>query len=663
MAAADTRRRLKADDLYAFGWVSDPQISPCGSRIAYVVTRIEDKKYRSSIWVAPFSGGEPRQLTNGPKIDRSPRWSPCGKKLAFVSDRAGSGQIWVIDTDGGEARQVTAQSSGVSEVSWSPDGTRLAFIHRCALLDDDADGEKREKSDVRVYDRIKFKADGRGLWDGKYAHVYVADTATGKAKRLTEGEFDHADICWSPDGSHLAFVSNRTSEADYTNVTDVWVVPSAGGEPHQVTTSLGPCSSPRFSPDGSLIAYMSHDNAYMSATLPSIWVVPAKGGEPKRLSPPLSAGNASGSDMRYGDNAQGLMFSTCGKYISFLATENGVSNIYQLSIATGRIEPVTRGEHSIFGVTRRETRYALALGDHLNPGDVYGFDSASGEWSRLTRINEAFLSQVHLSEPQRIRFKGDQDWDIEGWLAPPVGSMEGAKYPMVLEIHGGPHAAYGVAFFLEFQLLAAAGYAVLFTNPRGSDSYGQQFLAATKHDWGGGDYRDIMAGVDYAIGLGSIDADRLGVTGGSYGGYMTNWIVGHTHRFKAAVSCRSTCNRYSQFGNSDIGYKNGDFEFPGAPWESPEFYMKHSPITYVANVRTPILLIQSENDYRCPISQAEEFFVALKYLRRKAQLVRFPNEGHELSRSGQPVHRVERLERLVNWFKEHIPLNPEDYAL
>jgi dipeptidyl aminopeptidase/acylaminoacyl peptidase len=298
---------------------------------------------------------------------------------------------------------------------------------------------------------------------------------------------------------------------------------------------------------------------------------------------------------------------------------------------------------------------ALNLADNLNPGDVYSTAADGGGLRRLTDANGPFLGQVELVEPEPFTFAGAEDWEIQGWLMKPAGWREGTTYPLILEIHGGPHAAYGNTFFFEFQLLAAQGWGVLYTNPRGSITYGERFTMASNDDWGGNDYRDLMAGVDAALARATwIDPARLGVTGGSYGGYMTNWIVTQTDRFKAAVTQRSICNMISKWGTSDIGYLGNDRQWGGPPWENLSFYLERSPLTHVKNVVTPLLIVHSEKDLRCPIEQGEQFFTALKYLRREVELVRFPDEGHELSRSGQPLHRLERLERIVRWFRDHL---------
>ncbi|MBX6342038.1 MAG: S9 family peptidase, partial [Thermomicrobiaceae bacterium] len=285
---------------------------------------------------------------------------------------------------------------------------------------------------------------------------------------------------------------------------------------------------------------------------------------------------------------------------------------------------------------------------------VYATDGEGRQERAVSAVNADWLAEVTLAAPERITYLGEGGVEIDGWVLKPPGFRPGVRYPLILEIHGGPHAMYGSTYFHELQVLAARGYVVLYANPRGSTGRGQEFVAAAMGDWGGVDYRDLMAGVDHVLSLGYVDEHRLGVTGGSYGGYMTNWIIGQTDRFKAAVTQRSTCNRYNLLGTSDLVWSYGPWEFRGYPWDEPEFHLERSPISYVRRMRTPLLILHSEQDYRCPIEQAEQLFVALKLLGREVEFVRFPNESHELSRAGRPDHRVERLRRIVDWFGQHL---------
>ncbi len=497
---------------------------------------------------------------------------------------------------------------------------------------------------------------------------------SGDARQLTSGDFDHREPAWSPDGTRIAFVANRSADADSTNVADVWVLGVATGELRPLTAGAGPVLAPVWSPDGSAIAYLGHENVCQSASNLRLWIVPADGSAPPRcLTEHFDRTLAHHiiSDMRGHPAAGRPVWSRDGRSVFVMVADGGRTQLANVAVPDGTVRIMTSRRREIYGESYDAARrlVVVATSDPANIGDLWvapvdGLDAGDPFMSvarerRLTRVNADLLDRVELSTPERYAYVGADGWTIEGWVMPPVGYAPGGQYPAILAIHGGPHAAYGEAFFHEFQVLAALGYAVVFTNPRGSQGYGQAFTAATHNDWGGHDYEDVMSGLDAALArFPFLDRDRLGVAGGSYGGYMTNWIIGHTTRFKAAVTMRSIANCLSQWGMSDLAYFKGGWEFPGDPWESPEFYWERSPLAYVHKVTTPLLILHSENDLRCPIGESEQLFIALKKQGKAVTFVRFPNEGHELSRSGQPQHRLERLRLIVDWFATHIPPAP-----
>lgn len=665
------KRKVTIEDLLSLKWVSDPQISPDGTRVAFVQTEIdrEGNTYRSHLCVLPLDGGTVRQFTTGDQRDSTPRWSPDGRWIAFLSDRGAKAepgaktpqQTYLIPSDGGEARPLTTGALSPSDIVWSPDSQMIAFVGK-------PEAEHADQSDVKVITRIRYKSDGEGFWDGRYKHIFTIPVTGGPALQLTKGDYDHADPAWSPDGRSLAFIANRTPEADLTNVTDVWAMSSSGGEPRCLTRSVGPAATPAWSPDGRTIAYYGHDNACLNATNTTLWIVSVDGGEPVNLTAGFDRSLAHHiiTDMRAHPKVGGPVWTPDGTRIYVLVADGAANQLAAVDAQSGSVQLLTSGHGEVFGVTYTgggdpSTRLGaglavIAASDPVTPGDLWAvpLDGRSGE-RRLTSVNQALADDVQLSVPEHFTYEGADGWPVEGWVMRPVEFREGARYPTILQIHGGPHGAYGEAFFHEFQVLAAEGFTIVYTNPRGSQGYGQRFTAATQHDWGGKDYEDIMRGLDAALArFAFLDPDRLGVAGGSYGGYMTNWVIGHTDRFKAAVTMRSISNHLSQWGTSDLAFMKGFWEFPGDPWEMPTWYWERSPLAFVTQIKTPLLILHSEQDLRCPIGEAEQFFAALKKLMREVVLVRFPNESHDLSRNGQPNHRIERLRWIMRWFVEHL---------
>ncbi len=674
------KRSVTIDDLFRFKVISDPQVSPDGTLVTFVQTELDLEKNvnRSHIWLVPTDGSAPpRQFTSGEGKDRAPRWSPDGRWLAFTSNRDKQDQLYLISVDGGEARQLTSGEGQPGPAVWSPAGTMIAYTAKLVTDNVKKQNGVRDNSDVKSYTRLNYKADSEGFWDYGWRQIFVIplsrDTGElqGAARQLTRGNYNHNDPAWSPDSRTIAFSANRTAQADETNVCDIWLIPvvpspvkrgraRVGVAPKKMTTSLGPAFAPAFSPDGRWIAYIGHDNRFSRVTQNEIWIIPRTGGKPRSITHDFdhAVGDSIIGDMRAASQIPvPPRWSKDGQSLFFVSTDGGASNIYAAAAKGGQLKPVTRGMHQLIGwsCASRSDQLAYVCSTFTNPNDLYICRGDGSREKRLTQVNEALLDELRLSQPSRVEFQAQDGGRIEGWVMRPMGFRAGKKYPTILSIHGGPHGSYGATYFHEFQLMCVAGYSVLFTNPRGSGGYGQDFLKATYHDWGGGDYRDLMAALDGALKkIPWMDAKRLGVSGGSYGGYMTCWVVTHTDRFKVAITERALTNWYSFHGTSDIGsYFATAWEVGGRPWSNPEEFLAHSPITHVANCKTPTLVIHSEKDFRCPIEQAEQFYMALKNLHVPTQFVRFPDETHDLSRSGQPKHRKERLERIFEWYAKH----------
>jgi dipeptidyl aminopeptidase/acylaminoacyl peptidase len=644
------------EDLCRFRLVGDPQISPDGRWVAFTQTEFDlaANGYRSAIWLADADGGTCRRLTWGTRAggggarERRPRWSPDGSQLAFLSDRTGEAQIWVLDlAAGGEARQLTRRP--VQAYAWSPDGLSLVAVVR----DEKRKAPERDAlglppPDVHYITRLRYKFNGEGIRDEGRRHIHRIDAATGAMTQLTFGEADDSAPAWSPDGRMICFASARGNEADLAFTPDLYVMNADGTGLRRLTAHPGPAASPAWSPDGRMIAYLGQEDPAARNTC--VYVVPADGGPVRNLSAALdrAAGCDVGSDMRMDDGEHGPVWTPAG--ILFVATDRGSARIFRCTL-DGRVELV-RGAATecITSFSWRGDRIAYAAGSALNPGDIYLDDR------RLTEVNAALLRELRLAEPEYVPYQGADGLPIDAWVLRPVTAEgEGQRHPLILEIHGGPHSSYGHAFFHEFQYLAGLGYGVLYANPRGSQGYGEAFTQGCVGDWGGKDYEDLMKGVDMACAWPWVDPERLGVTGGSFGGFMTNWIVGHTHRFKAAVTDRSICNLHSFYGTSDIGFHFGHRESGGADlWDHEQRLLELSPLRYAKHVRTPIMITHSDQDHRCPLEQAEQWYVALRRLGVETALLLFHGENHELSRSGKPRNRMERLRRLGEWFGGHI---------
>ena len=687
-SVAPARRPIEADDLFKIELVSDPRFSPDGTRVAYVVTTLDKEAddYRAAIWIAPRDGGEGMRLTGGTARDTTPRWSPDGTTIAFVSNRRPAiptdkpapepgkseppapnpdkppSQIWVIPVAGGEARQVTHRAYGASNPTWSPDGRSIAFLAPTAPADDPdhrwAPEPARPVADERIIDRLRYRHDGRGFVNHRYQQIWTVPADGGEPTLLTGGDTDAGSIAWSPDGSRIAFVSNRTEERQSNGVSAIYTVPARGGEIRPLIELDAVFDAPAWSPDGTRLAFLGHLDSVTNGRNANLWTVPAAGGEPTNHTAEYdrSLVDAGMSDVFAGSD-QRPMWTPDGATVYVLASDQGATHIHRVNLEENSVNQVTTGPRRVTGFSLAPDGRSLAYvaGDASHPFEVFTARATGRDERQLSDHNRQFLGEVELSPAEEIRFQSQSgDLELQGWILKPPGFTEGVKYPLIVQIHGGPHAMYGQSLFHEMQLMAARGYVVLFTNPRGSSGYGEAFATSTAGTWGESDCPDILGGLDAILALGYVDENRVGITGGSYGGYLTNWIIGHSDRFRAAVTQRCVSNFMSMYGTSDIGFDFGEYEWGGTPWANPDRLMKHSPITYVDRIETPLLIIHNEGDLRCPIEQAEQLFVALKRQGKEVAFVRIPEEDHNLSRTGKPSRRLARLHHLIGWFDSHL---------
>jgi dipeptidyl aminopeptidase/acylaminoacyl peptidase len=675
-------RQITIEDLYSMKFLSRPRISPDGQQVAFVVTRIDDKKheYRSALWLSSVDGTATRRFSAESGHTSDPAWSPDGRWLAFVSDREGElpekqpkeakklgkgkPQIWLIPTDGGEARQLTFMEHGASSPVWSLDSQRLLFSAAVGSTPEEgADGKPLPQA--RVIDRLWYRLDGAGYIYERRTHLFLLALNGGEPEQLTDGDWDDGEAAWSPDGEQIAFTSNHADDRWRVPGADVYTLALSAGKAgtlRRLSDGTLSCSSPSWSPDGKTIAFLG---SYKVKSGGHTFLYSLASNQENQAATNLSS-DFAGTFMDWTNSDIGdehllpqPAWSPDGSTLYVIASLRGATRLFAVPAHGAGTEPptLTPGDVHVrdFSMDAARGTISLLIGSVTRAQEIFVRSvEPSSEVRRITGLNDALFAELTLAAAEYMPYKGADGWDIDGWILKPHDFDAAKKYPLVLEIHGGPQTQYGHGFFHEMQLLVAQGYVVLYTNPRGSCGYGYDFSLAVRGAWGDKPFIDIMNGVDELVRRGYIDERRLGVTGGSYGGFMTNWLVGHTDRFKVAVTDRCVSNMATLFGTSDVGWDLAGEDLDTTPWENLQKYMQMSPIHYVENIHTPLLILHSEQDLRCNIEQAEQLFTALKYMGREVMFVRFEGQSHGLSRGGHPKLRLERLRHIMSWFGKYL---------
>ena len=658
LAPARADDRFKPMDIFQLEFASDPQIAPDGKKIVYArnfMDVMKDRR-RSNLWIINADGTDHRPLTTGNNNDNSPRWSPDGKRLVYVSNASGSPQLWCRWMDRGETAKLTDLPSPPLNPVWSPDGKQIAFNRHVAdpikpFVEMPAKPEGAEwAAPPKVIREVNYRADGAGYLKPGRQHLFVMPADGGAPRQLTDGPFDHKTAAvWTPDGKGLIFSANRHPGGDLDPLnTEIYELRLADQNVKALTDRKGPDAEPALSPDGKLIAFVGFDDQRKGYQQHRLYVMNRDGSARLELVAKLDR------DIHH------PVWSFDGSLIFFQYDDHGSTNI-ALTTLKGDAQPfvqhiggVTLGRpysSGSFSVSASGT-IAFTLTRPVHPADVAVSLHIRPKAHRLTTLNDSLFAQRMLGGVEEIEYESSHDKrKIQGWIVKPPLFDPKKKYPLILEIHGGPYANYGSRFTAEIQLYAAAGYVVLYVNPRGSTGYGEEFARLIDHNYPSQDYDDLMSGVDDVLKRGYVDADNLFVTGGSGGGVLTAWIVGKTNRFRAAVSCKPVINWYSHALTADIYPFFTQYWFSAPPWEKPEEYMKRSPISLVGNVTTPTMLLTGEVDYRCPISESEQFYQALKLRKVDTALVRVPGASHDIGE--RPSQMIAQVLHVLKWFEMH----------
>lgn len=648
-------RPIPPDLVYDLVGVSSPSLSPDGGSLAFARSHVDKTSMegRSAVFVADLAGGGGCARFTAGDNDSSPRFSPDGKRVAFVRpDERGRAQIWVIPADGGEARRLTDVPGGVSDMAWSPDSSALAFAS-------DVDPERAPDCHdpkiprVKIARRIRYRADGLGWRGDAFRHVFVADAESGETRQITDGEGDDSAPAWSPDGGRIAFISDRRADREIVTHSDVYSVSADGGDLIRRSAGLSTVAAIAWSPDGDAIAAVGSDDDFATAGWQSWLFVLREGRAPLRLTDD-SISVAGGYAPLVA--APELRWMADGRVL-FIADARGRSAIYAARADSdgggARVVWESGGLASALTFDAGARRAVALIASPKSPGDLHWVDLDGGASEKITDFNREYLAERPPARMEKFAVNRG-GFEVESRVFMPPDFDPERRYPAVLDIHGGPHGVFSDNFSPQQQVLATAGYIVLAVNPRGSSTYGARFMKAVLGDWGGEDYLDIIAALDALCERDYVDGGRLGITGYSYGGFMSAWIIGHDARFGAAVVGAPCINLSSMYGTSDIGVRFGEVQWGGSRQDALDAFLERSPLTYAPNVETPVLLMHGEDDARCPIEQSEQYFTALKRMGKEAEFVRFPGCSHGFLRTGHPKMREEYLARLLAWMDSRI---------
>lgn len=639
---------VSVEDQHAFRTTGQPAVSPDGKTIAFTIGYYDPEKKTNlgDVYLMDADGNNQRRLTTHPAVERGLTWSPDSKRLAFSASREEkTSQIYVIDPAGGEAVKLTSLEQGASDPVWSPDGRWIAFYSSSGQQY--SDEFKKELGEVRYLTHLRYTHNR--TWDeGKRRRIFIIPADGGSAPRqLTKGECsDEGDtgLAWSPDSREIAFVSNRDPEWWNSIDTNIYTVSITDGTLRQITTNRGPDHDPAYSPDGSRLAWRSIFTYNYESENYKLVAAGRDGANPRPLTEDLDR------------SVDSFLWASDSQNLYILYGTEGRQHVRSVPAAGGPGRDILTGRHTLSGLTRPAGGSALffRLGDDLNQPEIHRWD---GRLHRLTSVNDGIMARFLVQPAEEVWFTSPDGTRVEGWIIKPVNFEKGRQYPMILSIHGGPHGMSSIGYNYTFQLWAANGFVVFYTNPRASLGYGEKFSRDIWEDWGGRCFQDIMAGVDHVLQMGFVDPKRLGVTGGSFGGYMTNWIVGHTNRFAAAVTVAGISNLTSFYGTTDEQFFP-EAEFKGGPWDNPEVYRKDSPVWYAKDFKTPTMIIHGEFDFRVRTEQAEQMFTALQKQKVPSVYVWFPDEGHGVSK---PENRKLYNRMMLDWFGHYLQGKPSRF--